>query len=81
VANSILEAVKMGLWNFQPHTIDYRELEASDAMPGTREKLDILVEHLRRDVPTWHIDDCLDEDCLDRKKTGDERPRRRPRPR
>lgn len=81
MANSILEAVKMGRWDFQPHTVDYRDLEASDAMPGTREKLDILVEHLRRDVPTWHIDDCLDEDRLDRKNSVDERPRRKPHPR
>ena len=69
MANSILEAVKMGLWDFQPHTVDYRELEASDTMPGTREKLDILAEHLRRDSPKWHSDDCLDEDRLDQKRT------------
>ncbi len=57
MANSILEAVKIGLWDFQPHTVDYNELEASDATPGTREKLDILAEHLRRSLPTWQFED------------------------
>jgi hypothetical protein len=82
VVNSILEAVKMGLWDFLPHTVDYCELEASDAMPGTREKLDILAEHLRHDLPTAHVDDdCLDDDCLDRQDPANDWPRRRPRPR
>jgi hypothetical protein len=79
MGNSILEAVKMGLWDFLPHTVDYNELEASDATPGTREKLDILADHLRRDLPTWHVDDCLDDDRLDRKDPEDDWPRRRPR--
>ena len=72
MANSILEAVKMGLWDFLPHSVDYNELEASDAMPGTREKLDILAEHLRQDAR--HFDDCLD-----RRSSVDQRPRRKPR--
>ena len=75
MANSILEAVKIGLWDFLPHMVDYDELEASDGMPGTREKLDILAEHLRRDVPIRHFDDFLDDDRLD----PDRRPRRKPR--
>jgi len=81
VANSILEAVKMGLWDFQPHTVDTSELEASDGMPGAREKLDILAEHLRRDLPISHIDKCLDDDCFQRQRPADGRPRRKPRPR
>ena len=64
MANSILEAMKMGLWDFQPHSVDCDELEAPDNTPGTREKLDILAEHLRYQVPLWGIDDRLDEDCF-----------------
>lgn len=81
MVNSFLEAVKMGLWDFQPHTVDYRELEASDAMPGAREKLDVLAEHLRRDTPARLADDCLDDDCLNREGPPDADPRRKPRPR
>ncbi len=78
MANSILEAVKRGLWDFQPHTVDYNELEASDAMPGTREKLDILAEHLRRDVAILHFNDSLEDDRFDREDPVD-RSRRKPR--
>ena len=81
MGNSILEAVKMGLWDFLPHTVDDRELEASDGVPGTREKLDILAEHLRRDRrPIWPVDDCLDEDCPDQNDADDVWPRRKPHP-
>ncbi|MGO9109434.1 MAG: hypothetical protein ACLP9L_09385 [Thermoguttaceae bacterium] len=85
MGNSILEAVKMGLWDFRPHTVDSSELEASDGMPGAREKLDILAEHLRRNLPVWQIDDCFDDDCLDDdcldREVADDWPRRKPRPR
>ncbi len=79
MSNSILEAVKMGRWDFRPHTVDYDELEASDAMPGMREKLDVLAEHLRRERLIWHGDDRLDDDRFDRQVPVDQRPARKPR--
>lgn len=51
---SILEAVKMGLWDFEPLELDCSQFEASDAMPGTREKLNALAERLRQGIPLWH---------------------------
>ena len=79
MANSILEAVKMRLWDFQPLRIDYSEIEASDNMPGTREKLDILAEHLRRDAVIWDSDDRRGDDCPKRQGSEDWPRRRRPR--
>jgi hypothetical protein len=82
VSNSILEAVKMGLWEFLPHTVDFSELEAPDSIPGTREKLEVLAEHLRSDVPVRLLDDdCLGDDYLGRRGLADYGPRRRPLPR
>jgi len=57
VPKSILEAIKMGLWDFEPRELDASEFEASDAMPGTQEKLHALAERLRRGAPLWHIAD------------------------
>jgi len=51
MSNSFLEALKIGLWEFRPHSVDYAELEASETTPGTREKLDVFAEHMRRDMP------------------------------
>jgi hypothetical protein len=79
--NSFLEAVKMGLWEFLPHTVDYRELEASDETPGSREKLDALADHLRRQVPVWHVDKGLDDDRRSRGESVDAEHRRNPHPR
>lgn len=57
---SILEAVKMGFWDFEPPQLDYSEFEASDAMPGTREKLNAMAERLRLGMPLWHTSDRND---------------------
>ena len=61
---SILEAVKMGEWDFEPPEVDFNEFEASDAMPGTREKLQALAERLRQGVPLWHTSDRNDMEAL-----------------
>ncbi len=59
MANSFLEALKIGLWEFRPHTVDCDELEASENSPGTREKLDVLAEHLRREFPLGRDDESF----------------------
>ena len=61
---SILEAVKMGEWNFEPPEVDFNEFDASDAMPGTREKLNALAERLRQGMPLWHTADRNDMEAL-----------------
>ncbi len=57
--NSILEAVKLGLWDFEPHSVDVAEFEASDETPGTREKLDVLASHVRQGMRDWYSDGRL----------------------
>jgi hypothetical protein len=57
VPKSVLEAIKMGFWDFEPRQMGYEEFEASNAMPGTQEKLDMLAERLRSGLPLWHVCD------------------------
>ncbi len=54
---SVLEAIKMGIWDFEPREVAYREFDAADAMPGTTEKLTVLAERARRGLPLWHVSD------------------------
>lgn len=54
---SVLEAIKMGIWDFEPSDLEYNKYEAADAMPGTAEKLTILAERARRGLPLWHVQD------------------------
>ena len=66
--NSVLEAIKLGLWDFEPQEIETDEFKATGAMPGTDAKLSILAERVRMGLPLWHPSDrqdCEDEDCLD----------------
>jgi hypothetical protein len=57
VPKSVLEAIKMGIWDFEPREIEFNRFEASNAMPGTREKLMLLAERAQRGLPLWHVAD------------------------
>lgn len=51
---SVLEAIKMGHWDFEPPEIESCQFSWTDAMPGTREKLQVLAERIRNGLPLWH---------------------------
>jgi hypothetical protein len=57
VPKSVLEAIKMGIWDFEPADVEFNKFDAADAMPGTREKLLILAERAQRGLPLWHVRD------------------------
>jgi hypothetical protein len=57
VPRSILEAIKQGDWNFEPTGEQPVKLQATAALPGTAEKLDILADRLQQGLPLWHPSD------------------------
>jgi hypothetical protein len=57
VPRSVLEAIKMGVWDFEPPEAEFTAFNAADAMPGTREKIGILAERVRQGLPLWHVQD------------------------
>ncbi|HUT10894.1 MAG TPA: hypothetical protein VMY42_10380 [Thermoguttaceae bacterium] len=57
---SVLEAIKMGFWDFEPPEVDCNEFDAADAMPGTKEKLRIMARRVEHGLPLWHSDDRND---------------------
>ena len=57
---SVLEAIRMGIWDFEPRDVAYNKFDASDAMPGTREKLCLMAERAQRGLPLWHVNDRND---------------------
>ncbi len=60
VPSSILEAIKLGLWDYEPTDDESRdEFAATQALPGTDEKLQVLAERVRLGLPLWHNDDRL----------------------
>lgn len=54
---SVLEAIKMGIWDFEPPKVEFNEFNASNAMPGTQEKLGIMAERAKQGLPLWHTRD------------------------
>ncbi len=54
---SVLEAIKLGLWDFEPPEVEFSEFDASDDMPGTKEKLETLAQRVQNGLPLWHLED------------------------
>ena len=55
---SVLEAVKMGLWDYEPPAVDDKCFDSTRALPGSDEKLAILAQRLKQGLPLWHSKDC-----------------------
>lgn len=62
--NSVLDAIKMGLWDFEPEKVESNQYDATRALPGTNEKLEVLAERVRQGLPLWHAADCRDLEDL-----------------
>ena len=58
--DTVLEAIKQGLWDFEPREIECEEFEACGSMPGTTGKLMALAERVRLGLPLWHPEDRQD---------------------
>jgi hypothetical protein len=59
VPRSVLEAIKQGEWDFEPGAQELLVVNATAALPGTTEKLDVLADRLAQGLPLWHKDDRL----------------------
>ncbi len=51
---SVLEAIKLGIWNFEPETVNHEQFEPTDAPPGSPEKISVLAQRLQQGLPLWH---------------------------
>ena len=59
---SVLEAIKEGFWDFEPPEVESSQFAPTGAMPGTRDKLEVLAERVRNGLPLWHPNDREDVD-------------------
>jgi hypothetical protein len=57
VADSILEAIRDGQWDYEPEPVASGEFDSTYALPGTGEKLEILAVRVRKGLPLWHPND------------------------
>lgn len=63
MAHSVLDAIKLGQWDFEPEDVESTAGPPTDALPGTMQKVAILADRLRRGLPLWHPSDrlCFEE--------------------
>ena len=54
---SVLEAIKMGLWDFEPPEVSSSKFDCTEAMPGTKAKLTVLAQRVESGLPLWHPED------------------------
>jgi hypothetical protein len=57
VAESILDAIKDGQWDYEPEHVSSEHYDSTRALPGTEEKLAILATRVRKGLPLWHPSD------------------------
>ena len=57
VPQSVLDAIKLGIWDYEPDECGDNKFDSTGAMPGTSEKLAILSARVREGLPLWHPDD------------------------
>ena len=54
---SVLEAIKQGIWDYEPDEAEFACHDPTKALPGTQEKLAILAERVQQGLPLWHPED------------------------
>ena len=65
VAESVLEAIRHGNWDFEPSRIANDGFASTEALPGSGEKLKILADRVNGGLPLWHPSDRLSFNDLD----------------
>lgn len=54
---SVLDAIKAGYWDYEPQRVLMDEFQATEALPGSNEKLEVLARRVALGLPLWHPDD------------------------
>ena len=64
VTKSVLDAIREGIWDFEPEAVDPQRFDATRAIPGTEEKLQVLAKRVQAGLPLWHSRDRADYEEL-----------------
>lgn len=55
--DSVLDAIRAGIWDYEPEQQEEDHFDATKALPGTDQKLAVLAERLAQGLPLWHEED------------------------
>ena len=65
MAESVLDAIKQGYWDYEPESVGGEYFNSTKALPGTDEKLAILANRVTEGLPLWHPEDRITYDDSD----------------
>jgi hypothetical protein len=54
VTHSVLDAIRAGIWDFEPNDWQQHDFEPTHALPGSSEKLAVLTHRVAQGLPLWH---------------------------
>jgi hypothetical protein len=57
VPESVLDAIKLGIWDYEPDGVEKNDFDSTRALPGTNQKLAVLAQRLQQGLPLWHDSD------------------------
>jgi hypothetical protein len=57
VPKSILEAIKSGEWDYEPNSVAGEHFDHTEAMPGSKAKVSVMADRIRKGHPLWHPKD------------------------
>ena len=63
--NSVLDAIREGIWDFEPESTEQDHYNSTKALPGSDEKLLILAKRIKEGLPLWHPGDRRTYDDID----------------
>ena len=63
--SSVLDAIRLGIWDYEPERVESNRFDSTRALPGSQEKLNILARRLATGLPLWHPEDrrSYDDTC------------------
>ncbi len=70
--NSVLEAIKLGIWDFEPTDVEGGDFQATGGLPGSGDKLKAMAERVSRGLPIWHPSDPRNYDDLPESTTSED---------
>ena len=57
VPKSVLEAIRLGVWDYEPTETKSTRYDATGALPGSDEKLEVMAKRVQQGLPLWHPED------------------------
>lgn len=57
MTRSVLDAIRLGVWDFEPIEVPPQQYRPTEALPGSVQKIEILASRLESGLPLWHPED------------------------